>query len=209
MLGDHGQPIPSGFNQKRRSDRTVDELLGLAKGIIADEDVNQQEAEFLQKWLKKNHWASEDPMVNKISARVETMLVDNILDHEEQKELLELLSMFTGVIPPAEEIENMTSTLPLDQPAPDIIFEDKAFCFTGKFLSGSRKDCHRETMQRGGMVKGGVSKIIDYLVIGIVGSRDWIHTSYGRKIENVMNFKRNGCEIYIVSEDHWIKQINP
>jgi hypothetical protein len=39
------------FNSKRVSDRNIDELIGLARGILADGKVDQQEAEYLQKWL--------------------------------------------------------------------------------------------------------------------------------------------------------------
>mgnify|MGYP005665887197 FL=1 len=34
------------FNSKRVSDRNIDELIGLARGILADGKVDQQEAEY-------------------------------------------------------------------------------------------------------------------------------------------------------------------
>lgn len=38
----------------RITSRQIDELVGLARGIAADGDLNQTEVEFLQKWLAAN-----------------------------------------------------------------------------------------------------------------------------------------------------------
>ena len=43
-----------------------------------------------------------------------------------------------------------------------------------------------------------------YLVIGRFGNRDWVHTSFGRKIEKAHKYRdsKRG-PIAIVAEDHW------
>jgi len=41
----------------------------------------------------------------------------------------------------------------------------------------------------------------DYLVIGEIGSSNWVHSSFGRKIEKAMELKEKG-RISIVSEKH-------
>ena len=203
-LDHNGQPINRNFNRKRREDRSIDELIGISKGVIADYIVNQAEAEFILSWIKRNSEIKNTWPVNVLFDRITEMLSDNYLDQEEQAELFELIHQFTGQNKPAEILENWSSTLPLDQPMPEINFEDRVFCFTGKFVSGSRKDCQRVIEEKGGIFVKGPSRKLDYLVIGVLGSEDWIHTSYGRKIERAMELKNQGFELSIVSEDHWV-----
>ncbi|BEQ15041.1 BRCT domain-containing protein [Desulfoferula mesophila] len=206
-LDAHGQPLIRAYNCKQHHDRTLDELLGLAKGMAADGCINQLEAEFLQKWLIKNNDLNATWPINVINNRVNQMLCDGVLDGNEQKELLELLCSFTGQIPVERELENMSCTLPLDSPPPALQFQGRAYCFTGKFVSGTRNDCQTAVLQLGGAVKNTVSKKTDYLVIGVIGSRDWVHTSYGRKIERAMELRDEGHGLAIVSEDHWAQHV--
>ncbi len=48
VLDANGQPAILSCNSKRLNDRSVDVLIGLCKGIIADKSVNQTEEDFLQ-----------------------------------------------------------------------------------------------------------------------------------------------------------------
>jgi hypothetical protein len=41
------------------------------------------------------------------------------------------------------------------------------------------------------------------LVVGLLGSRDWVYSTHGRKIEKVVKNKRKGAHCMIVSEKHW------
>jgi hypothetical protein len=50
-----------------------------------------------------------------------------------------------------------------------------------------------------------VTKRTDYLVIGTFGSRDWVHTSFGRKIEKAVSLRGSGSGIAIAVEDHWVQ----
>lgn len=202
-LDAHGQPINRLYCRKRRHDRSLDELIGLAKGMAADGIINQAEAIFLQKWLEKNNEITSAPLVETIYNRVCAMLCDEVLDLEESQELLGLLTGFTGPLAMEKQLENMTATLPLDEPPPELFFNDKLYCFTGKFLSATRRECEELTATLGGICKTSVSGKLDYLVIGFIGSEDWAHTSYGRKIEKALELKNQGTEIHIVSEDHW------
>ncbi len=42
------------FNRKAIQDRQVDTLIGISKGLIADNTINTMEAEFLMNWLIHN-----------------------------------------------------------------------------------------------------------------------------------------------------------
>jgi NAD-dependent DNA ligase len=199
---DDGQPLNRLYNCKRLNDRTVDELIGLSKGITADGLVNQAEAEFILHWMKKNAAYCQDKIVNSLYARLQDMLIDKHLDHEEQQELLILLKSISGEQFPSETVEATTAFFPLSKPAPPVHFEDQTFCLTGKFAYGPRRICEEVIIERGGGVKSHVSQQVDFLVIGSLCSSDWIHTSYGRKIEAAME---QFTSIAIIHEDHWAK----
>lgn len=191
------------WNKQRLDDRSIDEMLGICKGLIADNKVNHQEAIFLQDWMQANMPCCQDQMVNKIYRRIHEMLIDNDFDQDEHKELLDLLKMFTGQSNPGEFAANMTSTLPLDDPAPPVEFEGKTFCLTGKFVYGPRRVCEEVVKERGGFTRNKVTQKTDYLVTGFLGTTAWIHTSYGRKIEHAMKQREDMLRPFIITEDHW------
>ncbi len=202
------------FNARRLAARSVDELIGICKGIAADGIVNSAEADFLVNWLDSNRPIMDVWPVNVLSLRVEKMLENNCIDELERKELFKLLTDIVGETGKCEVVnrttgevaENISSpsmTLPLDKPAPEVFFEGKLFCFTGKFFYGTRKRCEADILDRGGQSKSRITRETDYLVIGLIGSSEWLHSTYGTKIENAVKLKDNGSLISIVSEDHW------
>ena len=199
----HGQPVNRAFSHFRRIDRDIDELVGLCKGILADGIIVQAEAEFLQNWLTVNQDAIDIWPANIIYQRIENMLEDDHLDTGEEKELISLLMDVTGG-PSDPHVKSMSTTLPLDQPQPEILFEGNTFCVTGKCVTGARADVVKAIEERGGSFSKNVVKDLNYLVIGVVGSEDWMHTTHGRKIEKAVDYRDNeGCSIAIVSEEHW------
>lgn len=58
----HGQPFNVKFNRARRAERDLCELLGLARGLLADGVVTADEATLLHEWVARHedaldHWA--------------------------------------------------------------------------------------------------------------------------------------------------------
>ena len=49
---------------------------------------------------------------------------------------------------------------------------------------------------------------MNYLVVGLRGSGEWKHGSYGTKIEKAIEYKRAGLRLFIVPEDAWSKSLN-
>mgnify|MGYP006104511807 CR=1 FL=1 len=194
------------FSKKRVEDRTIDELIGISRGIVFDNIVTQKEAEGLHKWLIANSSISDNPILINLTKRIEEMLDDDFLDNEESKELLELLTKFSGSDFELGELLKSTE-LPLDNPIPEIIFDNKTFCFTGTFAFGSRKKCVEEITKHNGLFLSGVSKKIDFLVIGIYATDAWMHSSYGRKIEKAVELKSSGSNLKIVSEKVFVEAL--
>ena len=54
------------FNTRPMADRQIDQLIGLAQGIVADGIVNQAEAETLQNWLRANQ-TTDNPYVSRLT----------------------------------------------------------------------------------------------------------------------------------------------
>ena len=105
-------------------DRNIDELIGLARGILADGKVDQVEAETLQKWLIAVS-GMEHPMLHNLLVRVNEMLEDGVLD-EESAELFETLNELTSGT--SKPVKFSNPSLPLDNPEPDISVEGSTFC---------------------------------------------------------------------------------
>lgn len=77
------------------------------------------------------------------------------------------------------------------------------FVFTGTMAYGPRKACEALILERGGVIGGGVSKKIHYLVVGSIGNDQWRHATYGTKIMKAVELREAGAPIAIVGEDHW------
>lgn len=204
FIDDHGQPLNRYLSAKRLNDRIIDQLIGMCKMTISDGIVTAQEAQYLAQWLETNKSITSVWPANILTERIREMLADNVIDEEERKELFEILSSTTGGSQPV----NMSTTLPLDKQEPEIFFNDKQFCFTGKFVYGTRKQCESEVTERGGWCNSNPTQKTDYLVIGLIGSTDWIHSTHGRKIEYAVELKNKDFPIAIVSEEHWTKYLD-
>jgi NAD-dependent DNA ligase len=199
----HGQPRNRLYNRARLTDRNIDELLGLCKGIIADGVVSIEEARSLAHWMEANRETANQWPASVLYTRIHAMLADGILDPAEQTELFDLLGKMTsGGVPPGQYV-NLSTSLPLTTPAPTVYFENRFFCMTGKFIYGPRQQCESAILARGGKVQERPTTDTHYLVIGVLGSSDWIHSTHGRKIEHAVEMRERGHRIAIISEDQW------
>ncbi|WP_316978823.1 BRCT domain-containing protein [Shumkonia mesophila] len=193
------------FNRARIQDRQIDELIGLAHGIVADGVVSQAEAEHLQKWLVAHRNALDNPVILPLYERVNAMLVDHRLDDDEARDLLETLEQYAGGDFEIGEVVK-SSTLPIDRPQPSVGFNGTRFCFTGTFVFGTRGECEAAVVDRGA-VAGSLRRDTTFLVIGMYATDSWIHSSYGRKIEKAVEMKAQGIPIAIVGESHWANHL--
>tara|TARA_Y100000294_G_C8487527_1_gene309383 strand:+ start:222 stop:857 length:636 start_codon:yes stop_codon:yes gene_type:complete len=97
--------------------------------------------------------------------------------------------------------------VPYDDPVPDIEYQEKHFCLTGKFNYGQRKQCESIIQEKGGFTQKVPTHDTDFLVIGSEISPSWSTESYGRKIEKVFMNRFDGIKTAIVSEEDWVKSI--
>lgn len=189
----------------RIESRQIDELIGLARGLAADGQINQAEIEFLQKWLVANGEISSQPVIRILYRRVNEILADGVADEDEKAELLDTLNRFSSRDFEIGESLKATS-LPLCHPAPELTFADQVYCFTGTFTYGQRKHCELAVLDRGAAV-GGLSKKTNVLVIGSYATDAWKHSSFGLKILKACEYRDAGQPISIVSEEHWVRHL--
>ena len=136
--------------------------------------------------------------------RVRQIYQDGCIDSTEQKDLAALLTAVVGGKAGVIAGRDAPTDLHLDNPPPLIQWTGYVFVFTGQFAYGTRRDCEREVQRRGGICERDVTVRTRYLVIGTFGNRDWVHTSFGRKIEKAHQYRDSKrVPIAIVAEDHW------
>ena len=187
------------FRRSEVSERQIDTLIGLCKGVVADGVVNQSEAEFLEAWLVANEATiNSNPVAQPLYERVSEMLSDSILDENEAAELLETLRRFSNSDGLVDGELIQTTGLPLDSPPPRIEFHNSNFVFTGTFATGNRPFCLEATRLLGGVCLGTVRKDLDYLVLGRYVTPSWKHETFGNKITDALSLM-----LPIISEEHW------
>ena len=82
-----------------------------------------------------------------------------------------------------------------------IEFNGKSFCFTGLLAQLKRSHAEREVRARYGFTQKIVNPALDYLVVGSIPSIGWKYGSYGNKIEQALDFKKNrNCVLQLISE---------
>ncbi len=189
----------------RLSSRQIDELIGIARGVAADGVLNQTEVEFLQKWLAANASISDQPVIRTLYQRIDEVLRDGTASDEECAELMETLNSFSNRDFELGEVLKST-TLPLCDPPPALSFDGRAYCFTGTFVYGKRKDCEQAVMERGALC-GSLTMKTDFLVIGTYATESWKHSAMGNKIIRACQWRDEGLRISIVSEEHWSKHL--
>lgn len=202
-----GRPLNRRYNQRRRADRAVNEMLGLVRGVIADGRVSAEEVESLRYWLVENDDVTHVWPISVLAERVQRIFRDGVVDDLERAELHRLLQQTTGAGPGVPQPGSMPSRLPLCTPAPPLSFDGTVFVFTGAFAYGTRRDCEDAVVSRGALVRSNVTKGARFLVIGAIGNGDWAHSSHGRKIEKAVEYRTKGVPVAIVSEEHWTQYL--
>lgn len=206
-LDDDGQPR-AGFHRWRNLEKSIDTLLGICAGLVADNRINRDEALFLDTWLRDNNDVATDWPGDVITQRVSTILHDGIVTDEELLDLRDTLTKLVGgSFSDNGTASGMATRLPIDQNAL-ITIEGRSFCLTGKFIFGSRGACERAIAELGGNPIKQIVQSLDYLVIGTLASRDWMYSSHGRKIERAVEYRKKNGKPIILAEEDWNRVIH-
>ena len=176
--------------------------MGIFSGISSDVTLTDGEIKFLKRWLKETEVLQDHWPVSTVFKVVKDALKDGVITEQERAEILQILEdVVGGSIQEDGVASGKSSRLPLHD-IDRIEFEGRVFCFTGTMTYGPRAMCEELTIAKGGTVIRGVTKKLDYLVLGPIASRDWIHSSFGRKVEKAMQYGKT-----IISEEVWKRSL--
>ncbi len=186
--------------------RSASALIGIAQGLLCDGELNDSEIQFLSKWLENNQSIANAWPGDVLHSRIRHVLADGHVSEEERTHLIETLRQLVGgALEDLSESEHV-SELALDQ-LEKIVIPDSTFCLTGEFVFAPRAQCEGFITRLGGIVSKDVTKKVNYVVVGGLGSKEWKHGSFGTKIEKAIQYRSQGLPICIVHEDIWASSL--
>lgn len=205
---DNDPPDPDGIpnyqrlNMTRLDQGTLNDLLCACKERVIDDRLFDEEKRFLQEWVIRNSKFRGLYPVSVFYQRIREILLDGFTDNDEKTQLFSVLSEFKDLVPDPGRTR-LSSSIPLDDPVPEVVIPDHNFCFAGVFAFGTQQRCEAETLIRKGRVKKEVNLQVDFLVVGELSNTDWIHSSYVRKIAKAIEVRELIKGLWIVSEESW------
>jgi NAD-dependent DNA ligase len=183
--------------------RKADQLLLLCRSLMEDKVLTDQEIKYLGVWLQENDSVTKHWPGNLISQRVNDVLADGKITKTDREHLQEILAKIISERPSVIDAIALATRLPIDVPAPPIIFKEKLFCFSGQFIYGERSKCEEAVLRRGGRCIKHPTSETNFVVVGTLVSKGWAHETYGRKIEGAITLRDHGHDVRIVAEEHW------
>jgi BRCA1 C Terminus (BRCT) domain len=202
-LDDDGQPISRAIGWNRLRESRFDELIGVCRGIMADGVIVFEEVVFLRNWLDRNTPTRTTEAGRQLHAVVLRIIACGSLQPDIESELVDLIMRIIGGTPTSDTDASYSTRLPFDDPPPEVSVRGSSFCLTGKFLFGTRDECHQAIIKAGGSIHDNPRRDTNYLVIGEIGSRDWLHSTCGLKIEHAISLRDKGQVISVIGEVTW------
>lgn len=179
-------------------------LQGILGGIVADSEITKDELESLQTWMREHEDLRTIWPYDELEALILSVLKDGVIDETEHRALIQFFSEFlefkghrTIQLNEQPETALVTGVCAV---CPEIAFEEKHFCFTGRSDKYSRKDFAAEISNRGGIFSKSLTRETSYLIIGGDGNPCWAYACYGRKVEKAIEYRKTGGSILLVHE---------
>lgn len=161
-------------------------LMGIVKGIVSDSRINAKETAALHLWMQEHDNLKGNYPFDKIFDALTQALADGTLDQEEEKILFAIFDQFLN---------------PSQTCACGIHLSGKICCLTGDFSRGTKADVEKHIENCGGFCIPGITREVDYLIVGGQGSEAWIYGNYGTKVKKALQMQEKGHRIQIVGED--------
>jgi NAD-dependent DNA ligase len=193
-------------NPSENLKQSLGELLGLARGLLADQELTDGEIKFLHDWLEDRYQMTSSFPGNVIHKRIKEVLEDGIVTEEERSHLVNTLTMLVE-----DRLEDLAEQVDLTELWFDevglIEFHDSKFCLTGNFIYGPQEICESAIEERGGVVNQSVGQEVQYLVVGGLGVDEWRSGGLGVEIEKAMRLRAKDSSVKIIPEDSWVAHL--
>ena len=167
-------------------------LQGIIKAITADNKVTLEELTNLKRWMMRNTSLRGSYPYDKILKITNVRLNQGFITFEEQEDIS---NQFKELITP---IKNTNESFTL---------KNKTFCLSGEFKHGNKEKITYLLEKEGAISKSSVSRKVDYLFVGDLGSPAWKYGNIGGKIVKAQKLQDNGGKIKIISEKNLFKII--
>ena len=164
---------------------SITELTDILSLIVEDGRISFEEAWILNEWLSQNRYGIPEALYEELSSLLFAILLDGRIDSDEEAYLMKTINT---ILRPTEVVDG-------------IEFIGKFFVLTGDFSSGSKEEIAEHINGKGGTIKSGISKSVDYVVVGNLGSDRYTHGTYGTKVLKAMELQKQGLPIKIVHEE--------
>jgi NAD-dependent DNA ligase len=180
-------------------------LHAILGGIIADGVITEYELRGLSEWIEDHDHLRACWPYDEVDSLVTSVMSDQKIDKQEHQMLMSFFSEFILTL----DDNTITNPLSSEQHSlvgvcascPDIKLEGSTFCFTGASNKYTRTGFNNIVELLGGKAAKGVSKNINYLVIGAEGNPCWAYACYGRKVETAVKLRKEGVQLLIVHEN--------
>jgi NAD-dependent DNA ligase len=186
--------------------QSLGELLGLARGLLADQELTDSEINFLHGWLEDRYHLTASFPGNVIHQRIKEVLEDGVITEEERSHLVKTLTLLVE-----DRLEDLAEQVDLTElwfdDAGLIDFNKTRFCLTGNFVYGPIEACKSEIEKRGGLVNPSVGSEVQYLVVGGLGVDEWRNGGLGTEIEKAMRLRAKDNSVKIIPEDSWVAHL--
>ena len=179
-------------------------MVGLVRGVVADGIVSGDEAARLAEWTRANPDIATRWPVNLLAQRLGRIFSDGRADAQERRRLAAMLAQFSENHDTVRGGFPLATDLPITRPEPTVEFEGRTFVFAGEMLYGPTHSCEREVLELGGTCEHIVNRRTDYLVIGELSGDDWSQDSFGRLVDDVVQYRARGIPIAVMTEEHWV-----
>jgi len=197
--------VPGNYNSDTLK-QSLGELLGLARGLLADQELSDSEIKFLRDWLEDRYSITSSFPGNVLHDRIKEVLADSVVTEEERAHLVDTLNMLIE-----GRLDDLTEQVDLSELWFDevglIEFCNTRFCLTGNFVFGPLEVCKGAIEQRGGIVDPLVAHEPQFLVVGGLGVDEWRLGGLGAEIETALKLKGRGVSLKIIPEDAWVSQL--
>ncbi len=181
-------------------------LQALCMGLVADRRLTVEEVRYLDLWLAEHQDVASMWPGDVVAARITEARADGHIDADELEHLRRTLDDLIGGSLEEDGAIAAVTRLPIDDSI-DVVIPGANICVTGDFLFGPRRRVASVIELAGGRFADSITRSLDFLVIGQLGSAAYRGGSYGAKIQKAVDYQRAGCRIGIISEERWAAAI--
>jgi NAD-dependent DNA ligase len=183
----------------------IQELHGLLEALSFDSILYDVEIDYLENWLNNHQFLQKTYPFDFICNQVYMVKYENCEESiklEAINKLLELGKCFESFkVGSCNSNSDLVEHLKTDiflSPKTEIDFDGKYVCVKGESKEFKRSIIHKNLESKGANILKAVSNKIDYLIICENKSTCWAFSTYGRKVEKVIELKNKGSNVDVI-----------